>query len=534
MDCDYIVVGAGSSGCVLANRLTESPKNRVLLLEAGPEDKNFWIHIPLGFGKNINNPEVNWCYEGQAEPYCRGQRYLLPRGKVLGGSSSINGMVYVRGQAEDFDHWAQLGNRGWSFDDVLPYFIKSEDNTRGANHLRGVGGLLTVSDISETNELCDRLIDAGAELGLERNDDINGEVQEGIGYHQATIRNGRRCSTAAAFLKPARNRQNLKIETGAHVKRIIFQEKKAIGVEYEKNGVSHRAFADCEIILSGGAFNSPQLLELSGVGQPEVIKKSGIEVVHELPGVGDQLQDHQIIRMRWRIARNVTFNEQVHGWRAVRSAVKYLFKRSGVLSMPTLPISAFAKTRPELMSPDLQIQVFPGSYENLEARKLDSQPGVTLGATMLRPESRGWVHILSPDPFEPPAIFHNLLQTEGDRKTAVLSMKLCRQLMEADAMSNLYGSELTPGKDIKEDDELLEAARDLVQSNWHPTSTCRMGTDKFSVVDDRLRIYGLKNIRVADASIMPTAVSGNTNATCIMIGEKASDMILEDQKKSSL
>ena len=271
MDCDYIVVGAGSSGCVLANRLTESPKNRVLLLEAGPEDKNFWIHIPLGFGKNINNPEVNWCYEGQAEPYCRGQRYLLPRGKVLGGSSSINGMVYVRGQAEDFDHWAQLGNRGWSFDDVLPYFIKSEDNTRGANHLRGVGGLLAVSDISETSELCDRLIDAGAELGLERNDDINGEVQEGIGYHQATIRNGRRCSTAAAFLKPARNRQNLKIETGAHVKRIIFRGKKAIGVEYEKNGVSHRAFADCEIILSGGAFNSPQLLELSGVGQPEVI-----------------------------------------------------------------------------------------------------------------------------------------------------------------------------------------------------------------------------------------------------------------------
>ena len=530
MDYDYIVVGAGSSGCVLANRLSQTQSNKVLLLEAGPEDKNFWIHVPLGFGKNVNNPDVNWCYQGESEPYCRGNQYLLPRGKVLGGSSSINGMVYVRGQAEDFNHWAQLGNRGWSFDDVLPYFIKSEDNTRGSSNLRGSGGLLTVSDISEPNELCDKLIDAGAELGLARNDDINGEVQEGIGYHQATIRNGRRCSTAVAFLKPAKNRQNLIVETEALVKKIIFHGRKAAGVEFTKNGVSHTAFANSEVILSGGAFNSPQLLELSGVGQPKILKKAGVEVFHDLPGVGNQLQDHQIIRMRWRIARKVTFNEQVYGWRAMRSVIKYLFKRSGVLSMPTLPISAFAKTKPELSSPDLQIQVFPGSYENLEARKLDPQPGVTLGATMLRPESRGWVHITSSNAYDAPAIFHNLLETEGDRNTAVLSMKLCRQLMEANAMSDLYGCELTPGKDIKEDDELLDAARDLVQSNWHPTSTCRMGTDKLSVVDERLRIHGLTNIRIADASIMPTAVSGNTNAACIMIGEKASDMILEDQK----
>lgn len=530
MDYDYVVVGAGSAGCVIANRLSENPRNKVLLLEAGPEDKNFWIHVPLGFGKNVNNPDVNWCYRGEPEPYCRKQSYLLPRGRVLGGSSSINGMVYVRGQIEDFNHWSQLGNLGWSFEDVLPYFKKSEDNSRGASELRGIGGPLSVSDISERNELCDKLIQAGCELGLNRNDDINGLVQEGIGYHQATIRNGRRCSTAVAFLQPALKRSNLRVETGALAKQILFDGKRAKGIVYDKNGTSLEVKVNQEIILSGGAFNSPQLLELSGIGQAKLLKNLGLPVIHELDGVGNELQDHQIIRMRWRITKYVTFNEQVHGWRAVRSALKYLFKRSGVLSMPTLPISAFAKTRKELATPDLQIQVFPGSYENLEARKLDVNPGVTLGATMLRPESRGWVHIKSPDHREPPAIFHNLLQTEGDRATAVLSMKLCRRLMEADAMAHLYGHELTPGNKVQTDAEFLDAARDIVQSNWHPTSTCKMGSDRLAVVDQRLKVHGLERLRVADASIMPTTVSGNTNAACIMIGEKAADMILADSK----
>ena len=531
MDYDYIIVGAGSAGCVLANRLSEDPRNRVLLIEAGPVDRNVWIHIPLGYGKNVNTPSVNWCYEGEPEPYCHGKKYFLPRGRVLGGSSSINGMVYVRGQVDDFNHWAQLGNKGWSFEDVLPYFKKSEDNSRGESELKGAGGLLAVSDVSEPNALCDALIEAGSEIGIPRNDDINGLDQEGIGYHQATIRNGRRCSAARAFLSPIKKRNNLDIQTGALAQKILFNGKEAIGLKYMKNGVSQVVNVRREIILSGGAFNSPQLLELSGVGQPKILKNVDIPIVHELNGVGHELQDHQIVRMKWRISQSVTFNEQVHGLRALYSGFRYLFSRSGVLSMPTLPISAFTKTRNELATPDLQIQVFPGTYENLEARKLDVDPGVTLGATLLRPESRGWVHIKSNDSNEAPAIFHNLLETEADRSSAVSAMKICRNLMEAAPMQKFYKEELTPGKDIDGDQSLLEAARDLIQSNWHPTSTCRMGKDKNSVVDQRLRVHGLGKLRVADASIMPTTVSGNTNAATIMIGEKASDMILTDARR---
>ena len=531
MDYDYIIVGAGSAGCVLANRLSADPSTSVLLIEAGPTDTNFWIHIPLGYGKNVNNPAVNWCYQGEPEPYCRDQAHFLPRRLVLGGSSSINGMVYVRGQVDDFNHWAQLGNRGWSYDDVLPYFKKSEDNSRGASELRGAGGLLSVSDLSEPNKLCDALIKAGIEIGIPQNDDINGLDQEGIGYHQATIRNGRRCSSARAFLDPIKKRVNLKILTGALAEKILFTGKEASGLSYLVDGVTHVANARCEIILSGGAFNSPQLLELSGVGQAELLKNLGIPVIHDLSGVGHDLQDHQIIRMRWRIAQPVTFNDQVHGFRAVYSALRYLFKRSGVLSMPTLPISAFTKTREELSSPDLQIQVFPGTYESLEARKLDIYPGVTLGATLLRPQSRGWVHIKSSNPKEAPAIFHNLLETEEDRKSAVLAMKICRNLMEAEAMSNFFEKELTPGKSVEGEVKLLEAARDIIQSNWHPTSTCRMGNDRNAVVNERLCVHGLGKLRVVDASVMPTTVSGNTNAATIMIGEKASDIILEDARK---
>ena len=528
MDYDYIVVGAGSAGCVLANRLSANPVNQVLLLEAGPKDSNFWIHVPLGFGKNVNNPGVNWCYQSEPEPYCRGQSYLLPRGKVLGGSSSINGMVYVRGQVEDFDHWAQLGNRGWSHEDVLPYFKRSENNSRGASAQHGVGGPLSVSDVSEPNRLCDALIQAGGQIGIPRNDDINGQVQEGIGYHQATIRNGRRNSTAVAFLAPARGRANLHVETGALASKVLFEGTRAVGVAYTIGDDPREARARREIVLCGGAFNSPQLLELSGVGQSDRLRDLGIPVVHDLAGVGHDLQDHQVVRMRWRITQHVTFNEQIHGWRAVRSALRYMFSRTGVLSMPTLPISAFVRTREELATPDVQFQVFPGSYENLEARQLDSLPGVTMGVTLLRPESRGWVHCQSANPRQAPAIFHNLLQTEGDRRTTVLAMQLCRQLMEAPAMDALRGVELTPGKGVQTEDQLLDAARDIMQSNWHPTSTCRMGNDPLAVVDQRLRVHGLSGLRVADASIMPTVVSGNTNAACIMIGEKASDMILED------
>jgi choline dehydrogenase len=528
MEYDYIIVGAGSAGCVLANRLSANPATKVLLLEAGPKDRNFWIHIPLGFGKNINNPGVNWCYQAEPEPFCRDQSYFLPRGRVLGGSSSINGMVYVRGQVEDYNHWAQLGNRGWSYDDVLPYFKRSEDNSRGENEVHGTGGPLSVSDLTETNAISDALIEAGGQIGIPRNDDINGIVQEGIGYHQATIRNGRRCSTAVAFLDPARSRQNLRIETGALVKRVTFEGKRATGVVYDIGGAEHQATAGREIVLCGGAFNSPQLLELSGVGQADRLRDLGIAVNHELNGVGHDLQDHQVVRLRWRINANITFNEQVHGWRAVRSALKYMFNRNGVLSMPTLPIGGFVRTREELATPDIQLQVFPGTYESLEARQLMKEPGLTIGAVLLRPESRGWVHAKSSDPREAPGIFHNLLETETDRRALIEGMKITRRLVEAPAMDALRGLELTPGKHVETDEEFLDAARDLAQSNWHPTSTCRMGSDPLAVVDARLRVHGIEGLRVADASIMPTVVSGNTNAACIMIGEKASDLILED------
>jgi len=532
MEYDYIIVGAGSAGCVLANRLSTNPANKVLLLEAGPKDRNFWIHIPLGFGKNVNNPGVNWCYQAEPEPNCRNQSYFLPRGRVLGGSSSINGMVYVRGQVQDFDHWAQLGNRGWSYDDVLPYFKRSEDNSRGESDVHGAGGPLSVSDLTETNQLSDTLIKAGEQIGIPRNDDINGLVQEGIGYHQATIRGGRRCSTAVAFLDPARDRSNLHIVTDALVKRVLLEGGRATGVAYDIGGTEHKAIAGREVILCGGAFNSPQVLELSGIGQPDRLRDLGITVNHALNGVGHDLQDHQVVRMRWRINDKITFNDQVHGWRAVRSALKYALQRNGVLSMPTLPIGAFVRTRDELETPDIQLQVFPGTYENVEARQLMKEPGVTIGVVLLRPESRGWVHAKSSDPRQAPGIFHNLLETETDRRALIEGMKITRRLVEAPAMEALRGLELTPGKDVQTDEELLEAARDLTQSNWHPTSTCRMGSDPLTVVDSRLKVHGIEGLRVADASIMPTVVSGNTNATCIMIGEKASDMILEDNAAS--
>ena len=530
MEYDYIIVGAGSAGCVLANRLSADPANRVLLLEAGPKDSNFWIHVPLGFGKNVSNPAVNWLFRSEPEPYCGGKTFQLPRGRVLGGSSSINGMVYVRGQAEDYDHWAQLGCRGWSHADVLPYFMRSEDNTRGPGPLRGVGGPLAVSDVVARSPLYDAMIRAGVELGLPHNDDCNGESQEGIGYHQATIRNGRRCSTAVAFLRPVRGRPNLHVETGALATRVLLDGHRATGIAYEVAGQPREARAAREVILSGGAFNSPQLLELSGIGQGERLRDLGIPVAHELPGVGHDLQDHQTLRMRWRITQPVTINERIRGWRGALTVLSYAFGRTGVLTLPTLPIGAFFKSRPELASPDVQLQLFPGTYENIEARKLDREPGVTIGVTLLRPESRGSVHARSPDPKAPPAIFHNLLSTEYDGRTAVLGMQFCRRLMEAKAMAPYLGVELTPGKQVESDADFLEAAREAVASNWHPTSTCRMGHDRLAVVDLRLRVHGMAGLRVVDASIMPTVVSGNTNAPTIMIAEKASDMILEDAR----
>ena len=335
MEYDYIVIGAGSAGCVMANRLSADPGNRVLLLEAGPEDKNFWIHVPIGYGKSVVNSDVNWCLESEPEEYNFGQKYFLPRGKVLGGSSSINGMVYVRGQVQDFDTWAQMGCRGWSYEEVLPYFRKAEDNERGESEIHGVGGPLSVSDVNEKADICEAMIAAGVEAGIPYNEDTNGRVQEGIGYHQATIRNGKRCSTAVAYLNPARSRPNLPIQPEATVKRVVFEGKKAVGVEFDQRGQDREARAAAGVVLSGGAFASPQILELSGVGDPDRLRDLGIHVVHALPGVGENLQDHYCVRRRWRTKGAITFNDRVRGLRAIPEVINYLSRKSGVFSSPT-------------------------------------------------------------------------------------------------------------------------------------------------------------------------------------------------------
>jgi choline dehydrogenase len=526
MEYDYIIVGAGSAGCVLANRLSADPANRVLLLEAGPEDRNFWIHVPLGYGKNVNNPAVNWCLESEPEDYNFGQTYFLPRGKVLGGSSSINGMVYVRGQVEDFDTWAQMGCRGWSYDDVLPYFRKSEDNTRGKSDIHGVGGPLSVSDVQEKSTILEAMIAAGIEAGIPYNEDFNGRVQEGIGYHQATIRNGKRCSTAVAYLKPARGRPNLDVQPEATVKRVLFAGKKAIGVEYLQRGADRDARAGRAVILSGGAFASPQILELSGVGAAQRLRDLGVPVVHDLPGVGENLQDHYVVRMRWRTKNALTYNERVRGLRALREGIDYFLRKRGVLSMPTLPIGAFVRTRPELASPDVQFQIMPGTYTSVQDRKLDADPGVTIGVTMLRLEGRGTVHAKSPDFHAQPSIRHNMLATQGDRQTTIAGMWMARAMMETKAFAPHYDYELTPGKDHDDDAAFLDYARREGASNWHPAGTCKMGIDPMAVVDPSLKVRGMDGLYVVDASIMPNVICGNTNAPTIMIAEKAADMIL--------
>lgn len=533
MDYDYIIAGAGSAGCVLANRLSANPKNKVLLLEAGPKDTNFWLSIPLGFGKSLTNPTLNWCFESQPEPNANNKRDYLPRGKVLGGSSSINGMIYMRGNRLDYDNWAQMGCRGWSYDDVLPYFRKAENNQRGEDEFHGAGGPLHVSDQTEQSNISKAFIEAGQEIGLPFNADFNGAQQDGIGYAQVTMKNGRRSSASAAYLKPVRNRPNLHIETDARVQRVIFDGKRACGVAFEQRGTLREAKAGGSVILCGGAYGSPHLLELSGVGDARHLQKIGVDVVHDLPGVGEGMQDHQIFRMRWRLKGAAgTFNERTRGLRAIREGIRYFTTGTGVLANPTNPVNGFIKTMPHLATPDVHLQFFPGTYGSIAERKLDSHPGVTLSPTLLRLEGRGSVHAASADPRQDPHINTNILGTEADCKTAIIAMKYSRKLMEANALKPYYDYEMSPGKEVQSDDEFLGYARQIGGSCWHPASSCRMGveTDPTSVVDSRLRVHGLEGLRVVDASVMPMVVSGNTNAPTIMIAEKAADMILEDSR----
>ncbi|MBV8506712.1 MAG: choline dehydrogenase [Alphaproteobacteria bacterium] len=523
IEADFIVVGAGSAGCAVAARLSEDATTRVLLLEAGGEDRNRWIHIPLGFGKTFADPSVNWCYETEPDPGAGNRRVFWPRGKVLGGSSSINGMVYIRGQAEDFDHWRQLGNTGWSFDDVLPYFRRSEHQTRGADRFHGTGGPLCVSDVAQ-HPICEGFIAATTGLGFPRNDDFNGASQDGVGYHQTTTRNGKRCSTAVGYLRPAMQRANLRVVTGVLTEKILFEGRRAVGVTFHQHGGLCTARAAREVILCGGAVNSPQLLMVSGIGPQQHLARFGIPVVHDLPGVGQSLQDHYSAPIKLRCKLPITVNDvMLSNARKLKAGLEYYMFHRGPLSMISSPAALFARTRPELASPDVKISISPFSAERPQDG-LHRFSGFTSIAYQLRPESRGEIKLKSPDPFDAPAVYPNYLATETDQRTIVAGLKLIRRILAHPQMQAFVESEFQPGPEVATDEEFLDYARRRGGTVYHPTSTCKMGSDPMAVVDPELRVHGLEGLRVADASIMPTVVSGNTNAATIMIGERVADL----------
>jgi choline dehydrogenase len=530
---DYIVVGAGSAGCVLANRLTASGRHRVLLLEAGGHDRHFWIHVPLGFAKLFNNATVNWLYKSEPEPELNNRQIIQPRGKVIGGSSSINGLLYIRGQHEDYDHWRQLGNAGWSFQDVLPYFKRAEDQERGADDLHGTGGPLSVSDVCEPHPLCEAFLDAAEQCGIPRTDDFNGPKQEGAGYFQLTAKKGRRWSTAAGYLKQARHRHNLKVELNALATKILFSGRRAIGIQYRQGETLRTAYADGEVILSGGAFNSPQLMQLSGIGPSDLLRSHGIEVIADVPGVGSDLQDHLQVRMQFRCGQPITANDVINDWRYRYGAgIRYMLTRKGLLSVGAGYAGAFFKTRPDLETPDVQIHFLIFSSETAGAN-VHPFSGFMASVCQLRPDSRGFVRIKSADPATPPAIQPHYLTARNDVETIVAGLKQLREVMNRPVMRKLIAEERMPGDKIVTDPDLLEYARNTGTTVYHPTSTCRMGPDPAAVVDERLRVRGFERLRVIDASIMPSLVSGNTNAAAVMIGEKGSDMVLEDAKASA-
>ncbi|HEX8665338.1 MAG TPA: choline dehydrogenase [Beijerinckiaceae bacterium] len=529
-EADFIIVGAGSAGCVLANRLTASGRHTVVLLEAGPRDRHVWIHVPLGYGKLFKDSRVNWLYATESEPELNGRIIYQPRGKVLGGSSSINGLVYVRGQPQDFDHWRQLGNTGWGFDDVLPYFRRSEDQARGESEHHGVGGPLCVSDATEPHVLCDAFIAAAEEAGVPRNDDFNGAMQEGAGYFQTTSRRGVRWSTARGYLRPALRRPNLSVVTEALATRVLFEGRKAVGVEYRRGAEIFVVRARREVILSGGAINSPQLLQLSGVGPGALLREHGIPVVAESPGVGEDLQDHLQVRMVLKCTMPITINDEINSlMRRMGVGLRYALWRKGPLTISAGYAGAFFRTDERLETPDVQIHFITFSTDRMGER-LHPFPGFTASVCQLRPESRGFVRIKSPDPAAAPAIQPRYLSTETDRRTNVEGMKRLRAIMQMPAMRPYVLAEHLPGPEVRTDDEILAYCREVGSTIYHPSCSCRMGTDPRAVVDPRLKVRGLEGLRVVDGAVMPGVVSGNTNAAIVMIAEKGTDMILEDAR----
>jgi choline dehydrogenase len=528
---DYVIVGAGSAGSVLANRLSEDPATRVCVLEAGPSDWHPYIHIPAGFIKTFYDQRVNWLYDMEPTDWTGGRRILAPRGKTLGGSSSINGHVYNRGQRGDYNTWAQYGNRGWGYADVLPYFKRLERRIGdGEATFRGRDGSLTVTDIDWRHPLCEAFIQGCVESGIPRNPDYNGRIQEGVSYAQRTIHNGRRVSAATAFLHPAMKRPNLDVRTGVHVTGLLLDGRRATGITFRKGGRNapeQALLVGREVILSGGAYNSPLILQLSGIGPPSVLSSLGIPVRHALAGVGENLRDHYAPRFNARVRNIETINERVRGLKLATEIAKWAFTRKGVLALSPTLVYAFWHSGETAESSDIQLTFTPASYMEGVQGQLEREPGMTVASWQQRPQSSGTVRPRSTDPFAPPLIHPNYLAEESDRRASFMAASSTRRLLRTRPLEPYFAYEAYPGPNVQSDDELLAVAKERGTTTFHPAGTCRMGpaSDPQAVVDDQLRVHGLEGLRVIDASIMPTMLSANLNAATMMIADKASDII---------
>ncbi|HZT52679.1 MAG TPA: GMC family oxidoreductase N-terminal domain-containing protein [Stellaceae bacterium] len=525
MRADYVIVGAGTAGCVLANRLSEDGGARVVLIEAGGRDWNPMIHIPAGFTRLLDHPTLTWGFHAEPDPGTAGRAILYPRGRGLGGSSSINGLIYVRGQPEDYDHWAQLGNRGWAWDDVLPYFKRAENWQGAANEWRGTGGPVSTTHMVDIPPLCRAVVAAGQEVGLPFREDVNALPHGGIGYCQQT-RGGRfRASAARAYLRPAMRRANLQVVLKALVHRVLFDGRRAVGIEYAQGGQVHRVDAEREVILAAGAVGSPHLLQLSGVGAPEHLARVGIPVRHDLPGVGQNLQDHYVVRMTYPVLDLPTANEKSRGLALVGEVLRYVATGRSILAYSASLVAASVKALEESATPDVQCAFAPGSFKEGQIGEMDDFPGLTGGMWQMRPLSRGSVEAKSPDPAAAPAINPRYLSDPTDRRCVAAGLSFLRRIFAAPSLARHLGREILPGADVRTDDELVDYARRNGSTVYHATCTCKMGQDRMAVVDDALRVHGLDRLRVIDASVMPTVTSTNTNAPTFMIAEKGAALI---------